>query len=108
VPDAMILLAAVIASVAGMSWFALSLDAHWLQVHGNVPRGHQTARCLRVAGVFALLASLVLCLVVDHASMASLVWVMTLTAAALLVAFTLTWRAQWLRFLAPRIPRGQR
>lgn len=101
-PDALILLAAEIAGIAGMGWFALSLDAHWRQVHGSVPRGHQTARCLRVAGVLALLTSLGLCLSVDHASMASLVWVMALTSAALIVAFTLTWRAHWLRFLAPR------
>lgn len=100
-PDAMILLAAVIAGVTGMGWLALSLDAHWLQVHGSVPRRHQAVRRLRAAGMFALLAAFGLCLAVDHASMASLVWVMALTAAAVIVAFTLTWRAHWLRFLAP-------
>lgn len=99
--DALILSAALIANVVGMGWFALSMDVHWHQVHGSVPRRHRTTRPLRVAGAFALLASLGLCLAVDHASMASLIWVMSLTAAALIVAFTLTWRARWLRLLAP-------
>lgn len=100
-PDALILSAALVANVVGMGCFALSLDAHWHQVHGSVPRRHQAARRLRIAGAFAFLASLGLCLAVDHASMASLVWVMALTAAALIVAFTLTWRARWLRLLGP-------
>ena len=104
----MILLAIAIASIAGMGWLALSLDAHWRRVHGNVPRRSQTVRCLRAAGMFALLVSLGLCLAIDHASIASLVWVMALTAAALIVAFTLTWRAHWLRFLAPRWTASQR
>ena len=47
---------------------------------------------------YALLASLLLCLRADHASMAVLVWVMSLAAAALLVAFTLAWRPHWLRW----------
>jgi hypothetical protein len=32
--------------------------------------------------------------------MAALVWVLLLTAASMLVAFTLTWRPRWLRPLA--------
>ncbi|WP_420884945.1 DUF3325 family protein [Achromobacter piechaudii] len=36
----------------------------------------------------------------DHASMATLVWVMSLAVAAASVAFTLAWRARWLRALA--------
>jgi hypothetical protein len=33
--------------------------------------------------------------------MAVLVWVMSLAAGALTTAFVLTWRAHWLRVLAP-------
>ena len=65
----------------------------------GTPLAPATARILRVFGALALAVSLALCLAVDHASMASLVWVMALAAAALAVAFTLTWRPRWLRVL---------
>ena len=57
-------------------------------------------------GASALAAGLVLCLAVDHASMAVLVWVMALAGAALVVAFTLAWRARWLGILAPWVRAG--
>lgn len=101
-PEALLLSAAILVNVVGMGWFALSLDAHWHHVHCGGPRKHWTVRPLRVAGALVLLTSLGLCLAVDHPSMAALVWVMQLTLAALIVAFTLTWRAQWLRAVAPR------
>jgi hypothetical protein len=41
----------------------------------------------------------VLCLNADHVSMASLVWVMSLAASAMVVAFTLTWRPRALAWL---------
>lgn len=102
--DAFLLLAAFLASVAGMAWLALAMDVHWEQVHGDAPQPAATVRRLRLQGAAALAASLGLCLAVDHASMAALVWVMTLTAAALTVTFTLTQRAHWLRGLHP-VPR---
>jgi hypothetical protein len=55
-----------------------------------------TERVLRGLGALALMAALVLCLAADHASMAVLVWVMTLAGAALTIAFTLTWRPRLL------------
>jgi hypothetical protein len=59
---------------------------------------------MRCLGALALLASLLLCLRVDHASMAALVWVMGLVAAALLVAFTLSWKPRLLRALVFKRP----
>ncbi len=98
-PDALILSFAALASLAGMAWLALAMDVHWGQVrHHAQPRG--AARRLRALGVLALAGSLALCLRVDHASMASLVWVMTLAGSALAVALTLTWQPAWLRPLA--------
>ncbi|MDL5364829.1 DUF3325 domain-containing protein [Xanthomonas sp. NCPPB 2654] len=103
-PDALssacLLAAAVLASVAGMGWLALSMQAHAQQVLGRVP-SLPAARVLRWMGASALVVALGLCLAVDHASMAALVWVMTLTGASLLVAFTLAWRPHWLRALVP-------
>ena len=56
-----------------------------------------------VAAVLTIWPAFALCLGADHATMAVLVWFMALAGAALAVAFTLSWRPQWLRFLAPWI-----
>ena len=96
----LLLLAALLSSLAGMGWLALSMPVHAQQVWGAA-LSTGTVRLLRVAGALALAAALVLCLAVDHATMASLVWVMGLTAAAVSVAMTLSWRPHWLRWLAP-------
>jgi hypothetical protein len=99
VSDLIFLLLAVVASVAGLGWLALAMDVHWEQVLGLSPPSRGVVSLLRVLGVLGLTASLALCLCVDHASMALLVWFMTLAGAALALAFTLAWRAPWLRLL---------
>ena len=58
---------------------------------------------LRVLGAVALAVSLALCLASDHASMAALVWVMSLAGGAFATAMALAWRARWLALLAPWI-----
>jgi hypothetical protein len=95
-----LLAAAVACSTIGLAWLALGLPAHWQQAVGERALRQGTVRLLRALGAAGLVASLALCLQVDHASMASLVWVMILAAAALMVAFTLTW---WPRALAPLV-----
>ena len=100
-PDAVMLAAALAASVLGMAWLALAMESHWEQVRGTAPLPARTVRALRLLGTVGLGASLALCLAVDHASMAALVWVMGLAASALAVAFTLTWRPHWLAALMP-------
>lgn len=97
---AWLLLAALLACVAGMGWLALSMQVHALQVWGLVPSPAMT-RVLRLLGTLGLMIALWLCLMADHISMAILVWVMTLAGSALLVAFTLAWCASWLQLLAP-------
>jgi len=95
-----LLAAALLTSVAGMGWLALAMQVHGRQVWGQ-PASVGDARLLRLLGASALATALLLCLLVDHATMAVLVWVMSLAAAAVLVAFTLAWRAHWLGALAP-------
>jgi hypothetical protein len=99
-PEALIhsllLAAALAACIVGQAWLALSMDTHWKQVRGGPPPAPGVVRLLRILGAGALATSLALCLVVDHPSMASLVWVMTLAAATLLITFTLSWRPAWL------------
>ena len=96
---ALLLLAAYVSTVAGMGWFALTLDTHWEQVRGAVKQPVSVVRRLRVLGIAGLAVSVGLCLKVDHASMATLVWIMMLAGAAVTIAFTLTWRPHWLRGL---------
>lgn len=98
VHDNVLLGASLASCVAGFGWLALSMDVHWRQVRGGTAPSNNVRMLLRLFGAIALVASLMLCLAVDHASMASLVWVMSLAAAALSVALTLSWRP---RCLAP-------
>jgi hypothetical protein len=95
------LTAAVIACVVGMACLALAMEGHWAQVRSSRPLSKAGVWRLRGLGALCLAGGLALCLAVDHASMAALVWVMCLAVAALLVALTLTWRPRWLGWLAP-------
>lgn len=98
--EALLLLTALAACIAGMGWLALSLNVHWRQVHGNAQQPAGRVRCLRMQGVAGLAASLVPCLAAANPSIASLLWIMLLSTAALMIAFTLTRRAHWLRLLS--------
>lgn len=97
---AWLLTAALLASCLGMAWLALAMPAHGQQVWG-APVSSTQARMLRVLGTLALAVSLGLCLSSDHASMAALVWVMSLAGAAFATAMTMAWHPRWLARLAP-------
>lgn len=99
--DTLLLSLALSCCVCGMAWFALAMKAHWKQVRGTQPLARGTRLTLRVMGTLALLVSLVTYLRVDHASMAWLVWVMSLAPSVLILAFTLAWRPRWLSWLVP-------
>jgi len=101
---AWLLTAALLASLVGMAWLALAMPTHGQQVW-NAPVSVAHARILRVLGAIALFVSLVLCLCCDHASMAALVWVMSLAGGAFAIAMVLAWRARWLALLAPWVSR---
>ena len=98
----LMLAAALLSSLAGMAWLALSMQVHALQVWPRQP-SPATLRLLRILGSFSVCVALVLCLAVDPATMAVLVWVMALSAAAMLVAFMLSSQPQRLRVFAPWI-----
>lgn len=98
--DPLVLAGAVLLNVAGFAWLALAMDVHWKQVRGSGKPRPGRRMLLRFGASAAFLISLLLCNLSDHATIAALVWVMTLTAGALLVAFTLTWRPPLLRPLS--------
>jgi len=72
VRDLLMLAGAGLACFTGLVWLALAMDVHWTQVRADAPLPRRAALPLR--------------------GLASLVWVMSLAAAALLLAFTLSWR----------------
>ena len=97
--DPVLLASALICCFAGFGWLALAMDVHWQQVRDDALPPQSTRRYLRLLGAIAIGLSLAACLSVDHATMASLVWIMLLIASSLSVAFTLTWRPRWLAAL---------
>lgn len=98
------LFAAIVSNTLGFAWLALSMESHWRQVRGTGPLTRKWAIVLRVLGALGLALSLFLCLRADHVTMAPLVWIMALAAAALIVAFTLTWRPGIFRPLVSWVP----
>ncbi len=70
-------------SFCGMGWLALGMKTHWQQVRGDAAISTSSVRTLRILGVIALVSSMVLCGLANHPSIAVLVWVMSLAAAAL-------------------------
>jgi hypothetical protein len=95
-PNALLLIAALLCCNLGMGWLALAMNTHWQQVRGKRLQSVTAQWVLRLLGALALAISLMLCLVADHASMAVLVWIMAITGSALLVTFILAWRPTWL------------
>lgn len=85
------------ASLSGMMWLALSLLPHWRQALGEKPLSKSRQKILRILGYAALTFALGLCLRVDHASMAVLVWMMAMSGAAFCVAMLFAWRPRWSR-----------
>ena len=106
-PSSLLLAAAFLASLCGLGWLAVAMDAHWQQIRAD-SADRRTVVTLRVLGSASLLVSLLICLSVDHPSMAALVWIMTLAAGAIVVALTLTWRPRVLAWLAACVPQNAR
>ena len=92
-----LLVLAMTSSLSGMAWLALAKKAHWYQLSGerSIPQNKQML--YRLLGYAALLVSLALCILADNTSIAILVWIMSMTLALICIAFTLSFRPQWLR-----------
>ncbi|XXX76174.1 DUF3325 family protein [Sorangium sp. So ce134] len=100
--DLALLTAAFVCGVCGMAWLALAMKPNWARVQSAKPHTATVARRLRAAGAVALLLSLAASLGADHPSMALLVWVMTSSVSAVIVAMTLAYWPKcflWLSWL---------
>ena len=103
-PEAPLYALILLLQFTGLGWFALSMERHWRQAGAPHVPGIRRARRLRRAGSIALALSLLLCLALDHASIAALVWVMGLPPCAVLIALLLATRPAWLAPLLGRAP----
>ena len=89
-----------------MGWLALAMDVHWNQVRDDPPFAAQRHRSPRMLGAASLVASLVLCLLADTATMAVLVWMMLLAVAAVTIALVLSRKPRMLAPLVAAIPQS--
>ena len=102
----LLLVGAGLASYGGFVCFALAIPAHWAQASGQQGDTALRRRRLRTVGIFMLSLAYVLCVSRDGPSFGSLLWVLSISAAAIAVALTLTWRPKLLLVIVRR-PRLQ-
>ncbi len=95
--------ALMVALYVGFALLALSQVRHWraIGLDSRLPRTAMAV--LRVLGFALLAASLPIALWCDGTDFGSLVWGVLLSLSACAVAFTLSWRPQWLKPLAQAV-----
>lgn len=93
-------LAGLMAAWLGFALLALSQERHLVRFYqSNVPPA-PSLRAQRAIGFIAIGASLACCIAGQGVSFGSLLWVLSLSAAAMAIALTLTWCPHWLYGLA--------
>ena len=95
-----LLLGTTLAAYLGFALLALGQARPWQRVAQTPPPTGLRLLALRMLGGLALTLSLGLALLRDGPSFGALLWATAITLAALAVAFTLTWRPNWLRPLS--------
>ena len=94
---ALLLVGAGLTSYGGFVCLALAMPVHWAQASGQQgDAAWRHPRRLRTAGIFMLGLAYVLCVCRDGPGFGSLLWGVSMSAAAIAVALTLTWRSQCL------------
>jgi len=101
----LLLLLAGAACYAGFAGLALAMPDSWERAGGETAAHARHRLRLQIGGVVLLAASLAACLWRDGPGFGALLWGTLLTAGAIAVAFTLTWRPQLLGRLTGRRPR---
>jgi uncharacterized protein YjeT (DUF2065 family) len=79
-------------SVAGLGLMTATSPEHWQQMPAGIARKRCPATLLRMAGLAALFASLMLCLSGGPATIGAIVWVVELAVGASIVAAALAAR----------------
>lgn len=95
--DLLLTLAAFALAQWGFALLALSQERHVERVFGHHARPACRPRVQRATGFTAIGLGLPVCMVAEGASFGSLLWAVLISAAAMSIALTLTWRPRWLR-----------
>ena len=101
--DVFLLVSACMLLLLGFALMALNQQRHAERVAASNQSPALTNRAQRAIGLGVIALGLPCCIVSQGGSFGSLMWVVLLPACAMAVAFTLTWRAHWLRPLARAI-----
>lgn len=91
--DAVLVISAFAAALAGMAAFAVANEVHWRQLLGTRPQTGSLRSACKLAGSALVGLSFLFCTLADPISMAILVWPMLLGVAGALVAVFLTLHA---------------
>jgi hypothetical protein len=104
-PDFVLLPLIFVMAYLGFVFLALSQVQNWRRAVGAeaCPK-----RKLRGIGYVLLAGNLIFSVAVDEASFGALVWITSMSVAALAVILTLTYRPGWLRMLATAFEFGAR
>lgn len=101
--EALLLLIAGGSAYSGFALFALSQSRHWQHVVAGSAAKPPQKQALRMIGGLALALALACSWLRDGPAFGSVLWLLLLSVAAPLLAFTLSWRPQWLKQLALRL-----
>ncbi|MBB1335607.1 DUF3325 domain-containing protein [Pseudoalteromonas sp. SR44-5] len=93
------LIASFVCAYVGFSCWAISQTQHWRTVIGGPFPNQGTVRAQRFIGIFMVALSLILAVFNDGFSFGALVWVLILSLAATLVAFSLVWCPRLLGYI---------
>ena len=97
------MVAACLLALLGFALLALNQERHFLGVCPHILPAPRSSRMQRALGFLAIVSGLPLSIAAQGASFGSLLWAMLLIAAAMAVAFTLTWWPHWLRPVAAAV-----
>jgi ABC-type Co2+ transport system permease subunit len=94
------MLVALLLALLGFALLALSQERHLARIFKQNQHLAPNSRAQRATSFIAISLSLPACITSQGAGFGSLLWGVLICAAAMAIAFTLTWRPQWLRPLA--------
>lgn len=95
------MLIACLLNLLGFAWLALAQERYQDPVYGHSCSIARVAIARRAIGSIAIGMSLPACMVSQGASFGCLLWPLSMGAAAMAVALTLSWRPRWLRVAWP-------
>lgn len=93
---ALLLLLASCAGYTGFACLALAMPEHWESAGGNPDDQAKRRQGLKLCGALMLCVAFAICVWRDGPSFGTLLWATMMTASAIAVAFTLSWRPRLL------------